>query len=286
MNDILNETLLLCPVCKEKLVKDISNKMYRCSNKHTYDIAKEGYVNLLISNQKRSKNPGDSKEMVLSRIDFLSRGYYKPLSDKINEIIVDGMSDKTSKKLNIVDLGCGEGYYLTNLKDYMNKKNIEANYYGLDVSKEAVKYASKLNKDCVWAVGNNFNIPLGDKTVDCIISVFSPIDIDECNRVLKDDGIFVRVLPRTNHLIQLRNIIYSEVHLNDKVYKANAEENDYIEEANVTFDITLNKEELLSLLKMTPHYWKSTPENKEKLEDYESLGITIDMRIGIFKKKI
>lgn len=70
MNDILNETMLLCPVCKEKLVKDISNKMYRCSNKHTYDIAKEGYVNLLISNQKRSKNPGDSKEMVLSRIDF------------------------------------------------------------------------------------------------------------------------------------------------------------------------------------------------------------------------
>ena len=89
MNNTFNETLLLCPVCKDKLIKDVSNKIYKCENNHTYDIAKEGYVNLLISNQKRSKNPGDSKEMVLSRVEFLSKGYYKILSDKINEMIVE-----------------------------------------------------------------------------------------------------------------------------------------------------------------------------------------------------
>ncbi|AWK49583.1 rRNA (guanine-N1)-methyltransferase [Clostridium beijerinckii] len=282
----MNNELLLCPVCKEKLIKDVSNKTYRCENNHSYDIAKEGYVNLLISNQKNSKNPGDSKEMVLSRVEFLSMDYYKPISDKINEMIVECLGADNNKNFNIMDLGCGEGYYLTNLKNYMDNKNIKANYYGIDVSKEAVKYASKTNKECVWAVGNNFHIPSNDKTVDCILSVFSPIDINECNRVLKDDGVFVRVLPRTNHLIQLRNIIYSEVHLNEKVYKASDEENEYIKESNVTFDINLNKEEILSLLKMTPHYWKSTAENKEKLESYESLVITIDMRIGVFQKKI
>ncbi|HEX9025215.1 MAG TPA: methyltransferase domain-containing protein [Clostridium sp.] len=282
----MNNELLLCPVCKEKLIKDASNKTYRCQNNHSYDIAKEGYVNLLISNQKNSKNPGDSKEMVLSRVEFLSMNYYKPISDKINEMIVECLGTDNNKNFNIMDLGCGEGYYLTNLKNYMDNKSIKANYYGIDVSKEAVKYASKTNKECVWAVGNNFHIPSNDKTVDCILSVFSPIDINECNRVLKDDGVFVRVLPRTNHLIQLRNIIYSEVHLNEKVYKASDEENEYIKESNVTFDINLNKEEILSLLKMTPHYWKSTAENKEKLESYESLVITIDMRIGVFQKKI
>jgi len=282
----MNNELLLCPVCKDKLIKDASNKMYRCQNNHSYDIAKEGYVNLLISNQKNSKNPGDSKEMVLSRVEFLSMDYYKPISDKINEMIVECLGTDNNKNFNIMDLGCGEGYYLTNLKNYMDNKNIKANYYGIDVSKEAVKYASKTNKECVWAVGNNFHIPAECKSVDCILSVFSPIDIDECNRVLKDDGVFVRVLPRTNHLIQLRNIIYSEVHLNEKVYKASDEENEYIKESNVTFDINLNKEEILSLLKMTPHYWKSTAENKEKLESYESLVITIDMRIGVFQKKI
>ncbi|BCZ45647.1 23S rRNA (guanine(745)-N(1))-methyltransferase [Clostridium gelidum] len=281
----MNNELLLCPVCKGNLIKDVSNKMYKCENNHTYDIAKEGYVNLLISNQKRSKNPGDSKEMVLARVEFLSKGYYGVLSDKINEMIVESLSKDNNDKFNIMDLGCGEGYYLTNLKNYMDERNIKANYYGMDVSKEAVKHASKTNKDCIWAVGNNFHIPAECKSIDCILSVFSPIDINECNRVLKDDGVFVRVLPRTNHLIQLRNIIYSEVHLNEKVYKADDEENEYVKESNVTFDIELNKEEILSLLKMTPHYWKSTAENKEKLDSYESLVITIDMRIGVFQKK-
>ncbi|RII33645.1 methyltransferase domain-containing protein [Clostridium chromiireducens] len=285
MDNIFSDQILLCPVCKDKLIKDASNKMYRCNNKHTYDIAKEGYVNLLISNQKRSKNPGDSKEMVLARIDFLNRGYYKAISDKISEMIAEFLRKNGNDKSNILDLGCGEGYYLTNLKNYLNEKNIKADYYGMDVSKDAVKYASKSDKECVWSVGNNFHIPAEDKSIDCILSVFSPIEINECNRVLKDDGVFVRVLPRTNHLIQLREIIYSDVNLNDKVYQASAEENDYVKEANVTYDIELNKEEILSLLKMTPHYWKSTPENKEKLESYESLVITIDMRIGAFQKK-
>jgi 23S rRNA (guanine745-N1)-methyltransferase len=285
MNNIYNNTLLLCPVCKEKLIREDSKKIYRCNNNHTYDIAKEGYVNLLISNQKRSKNPGDSKEMVLSRVEFLNRGYYKPISDKINEIIDENLKKSDSNKLTIMDLGCGEGYYLNSLKTYMDEKNIEADFYGMDVSKEAVRYASKINKECVWSVGNNFNIPADDKSIDCLLSVFSPIDINECNRVLKDNGIFVRVLPRTDHLIQLRNIIYSEVHLNNKIYKADENENEYVKEANVTFDIKLNKEEILSLLKMTPHYWKSTQENKEKLESYDSLVVTIDMRIGVFKRK-
>ncbi|MFW2487986.1 putative RNA methyltransferase [Clostridium chromiireducens] len=285
MDNIFSDQILLCPVCKDKLIKDDSNKMYKCGNRHTYDIAKEGYVNLLISNQKRSKNPGDSKEMVLARIDFLNRGYYKAISDKISEMIAEFLSKNGNDKSNILDLGCGEGYYLTNLKNYLNEKNIKADYYGMDVSKDAVKYASKSDKECVWAVGNNFHIPAEDKSIDCILSVFSPIEINECNRVLKDDGVFVRVLPRTNHLIQLREIIYSDVNLNDKVYQASAEENDYVKEANATYDIELNKEEILSLLKMTPHYWKSTPENKEKLESYESLVITIDMRIGAFQKK-
>ena len=95
----------------------------------------------------------------------------------------------------------------------------------------------------------------------------------------------MRVLPRTNHLIELRNIIYSVVKLNDKVYKPDSEKDEYINEVNVTYNLELNNEEVTSLLKMTPHYWKSTPENKEKLEAYKELNITVDMRIGVFKKK-
>lgn len=284
MKDIHNEILLTCPICGKHLFENIENKVYKCENNHSYDIAKQGYVNLLISNMKRSKNPGDSKEMVLARVDFLRRGFYKMVSDNINDVICDYFKDN-SEKINVLDVGCGEGYYLTNLKESMKENEIEADFYGMDVSKEAVKYASRSEKECLFVVGNNYHIPAEDNSVDCILSVFSPIDIDEINRVLKKDGIFVRVLPRTNHLIELRNIIYSVVKLNDKVYKPDSEKDEYINEVNVTYNLELNNEEVTSLLKMTPHYWKSTPENKEKLEAYKELNITVDMRIGVFKKK-
>lgn len=284
MKDIDNKILLTCPICGEHLSKHIEEKVFKCENNHSYDIAKQGYVNLLISNMKKSKNPGDSKEMVLARVDFLRRGFYKKISDKINEVIC-GYFNEAQKKIKILDVGCGEGYYLTNLKESLKVNNIEAECYGMDVSKEAVKYASRSEKECLFAVGNNYHIPAQDNSVDCILSVFSPIDIDEINRVLNKDGIFVRVLPRTNHLIEMRNIIYSVVNLNDKVYKPDNEKDDYIKEVNVTYDLHLNNEEFTSLLKMTPHYWKSTPEGKEKLEEYDNLRITVDMRIGVFKKK-
>lgn len=284
MKNIDNKILLTCPICGENLQKESESKVYKCEQNHSYDIAKQGYVNLLISNMKRSKNPGDSKDMVLARVDFLRRGFYKKISDKINEVICEYFKD-SKEKIDILDVGCGEGYYLTNLKEAIKINNIEADFYGMDVSKEAVKYASRSEKECLFVVGNNYHISAKDNSVDCILSVFSPIDIDEINRVLKKDGIFVRVLPRTNHLIELRNIIYSVVNLNEKVYKPDSEKDDYIKEVNVTYDLDLNNEEFTSLLKMTPHYWKSTPENKEKLEEYKDLSITVDMRIGVFRKK-
>lgn len=285
MNSITHDIKLICPICKENLIRYDKNRVYRCSQSHSYDIAKQGYVNLIISNQKRSKNPGDSREMVMARVDFLNKGFYKVISDKINEVIYESLK-VLEKETNILDIGCGEAYYLVNLKKYMDSKKINANYYGIDVSKEAVKYAAKVDKDCIFAVGNSYNIPICDNSIECVLSVFSPIDINEINRVLKKNGIFVRVLPRANHLIELRNIIYSEVNLNENVYLADENKYVYLREDNVTFNMNINKEEIQSLLKMTPHYWKSSPENKSKLESFENLDITVDMRIGVFKKKL
>lgn len=287
MKEQFSESLLLCPVCKSRLIKDAPNRMYRCDNKHTYDIAKEGYVNLLMSNQKKSKNPGDSKEMVLARADFLNRGFYGPLSEKINELIAECLPKDRAYPISIMDIGCGEGYYLTNLRESNDKKNIKAKYYGIDVSKEAIKYAGKTDSECTWMVGNNFHIPVGDESVECMFSVFSPIEMEECKRVLKDNGFFIRVLPRPNHLIQLRNIIYSEVSFKEsEVYQMETDDIDYIKECNVTFDMMLEKEEILSLLKMTPHYWRTSAEKRQALDLYESLSVTVDMRIGIFQKSI
>ncbi len=277
------ELILACPVCGETLNLNSDFKTYKCIKNHSYDIAKQGYVNLIISNMKRTKNPGDSKEMVDARIDFLNRNFYKPVYEKINSVIYDYIKDSKSE-ISILDVGCGEGYYLSKLKRFIDTKRDDVSYYGVDISKDAVKCASRDEKECLFAAANNYHLPVKDNSVDCALSVFSPIDINEITRILKKNGIFVRVLPRTNHLIELRKIIYSKVNLKDKKYIADENLCKYIREENVTYKIDLNKEEIESLLKMTPHYWKSTEENKNLLKEYNKLSITVDMRIGVFQK--
>lgn len=288
MNSDLHKTLLLCPVCKGEMVKVPAARNFKCEHGHTYDIAKEGYVNLLLSNQKKSKNPGDSKDMVAARKDFLSKGYYHPVSNKINETI-ERFIPKDKSAWSILDLGCGEGYYSQHLKKQLNKNDITIDYYGLDISKEAVRQASKVNKDGIWIVGNNYSIPIPNQSLDCIFSVFSPYNLEECSRVLKKDGILLIVSPRPNHLIEMKSIIYSEV--TEKEYKIQIggreviKSIEMVEENNVTFQIELPQEDMQSLLKMTPHFWKTTTENKQKLNLYQSLIVTIDMSLKVLKKK-
>lgn len=274
---------LCCPICKKELIKDISYKLYICDNNHTFDKSKEGYVNLLMCNQKRSKNPGDSKEMILSRKEFLAKGYYKELSNKLSQVVLNNMKKEIRNSWNIMDLGCGEGYYLKNLINYFQENGVEANFYGMDISKDAIKYACKSNKGSTLIVGNNFSIPMVDNSLDYIISVFSPIDLEECKRVLKENGFLIRVLPGPNHLIQIRNIIYPKVILKeDDSYKLGDNEIT-MEETKVTYNMNLNKEDVLSLVKMTPHYWKTSSENKDKLNNYDFLDVTIEFKIGVFK---
>ncbi len=277
------DLVLACPVCKENLKKYKELKVYKCCNNHSYDIARQGYVNLIISNMKRTNNPGDSREMVEARIDFLNRNFYKPVYDRINSIIYKYIRDM-EEHINILDIGCGEGYYLSKLRAFISSKKNKVSYYGMDISKNAVKCAARDEKQCIFAAANNYHLPVKDNSADCILSVFSPIDINEIIRVLKTKGIFIRVLPRINHLIEIREIIYSKVNLKDKKYIADETLCECVEEEAVTFKMDLNKEEIESLLKMTPHYWKSTEENKKQLKQYDNMSVTVDMQIGVFKK--
>lgn len=285
MTSSSNSTLLLCPVCQGNLIKYTSEKVYKCSENHSHDIAKEGYVNLLMCNKKKSKDPGDSKEMVVARKEFLEAGNYKELSDNISKIVLNCLEGLNLDRFNILDLGCGEGYYLNNLINFLKEKELKANYYGMDISRNAVRYAGKLNKQATWLVGNNFSIPLEDNSIDCIFSVFSPIDIEECNRVLRDNGVLVKVFPNANHLIQFKKIIYSEI--TDKSYeqyKVDTADMKFIQEQDVKFDVELNKKDIENLLEMTPHFWRVKEERKAQLYTYDSIVTTIDVCIGVFKK--
>ena len=103
-----------CPNCDQALIlqEDAQPQTYRCNNQHSFDLAREGYLNLLLAQHKRSRNPGDSDDMIRSRQRFLNAGYYQPLSDAIVTAVAKA---NTGAEQTVLDLGCGEGYYMQQL---------------------------------------------------------------------------------------------------------------------------------------------------------------------------
>lgn len=259
---------LICPVCKQIL--NVKSNSYICSNNHTYDRAKQGYVNLL--QKQGGKTFGDSKEMIQARKYIQNRGLYNIVSDTIIEVI------KKLKKNTILDIGCGIGFYTNKVQQQY--KNI---VYGIDISKDAIKEASKQSKDIQYIVGSNSELPILDQSIDLILNVFSPIYIEEALRVLKKDGHIVVVSPNKDHLIEMKEIIY------DSIIDKKEERNDLLHsklelssERNITYKLQLNKEEIHSIFMMTPHYWTSSMDGKKRLSEVGLLDVTIAMNVKVY----
>lgn len=259
-----------CPICNSELVK-IDN-VFRCINRHNYDISKEGYVNLL--KKQGGKEFGDSKEMVISRRNFFSKDYYKPLKEELVTLI------KKYKPATMIDLGCGEGYYTNYIKN-----NIDLDIVGIDISKEAVKLASKNNKEVSYVVASVQDIPLFNSSIDLVLNNFTPLDLNEIHRILKKDGILITTKVGKNHLIELKERIYDEVYLNDnEVIKDN--NLDLLESKILKFVINLdNNEDIVNLFSMTPYVNHTSLKAKEKLHKLKSLKVTAEFNVDIYKKK-
>jgi 23S rRNA (guanine745-N1)-methyltransferase len=271
-----------CPSCSEPLIKE--SKTYRCPNKHTYDEAKEGYVNLLLAQHKKSKNPGDNDEMIKSRQAFLNKGYYASLSSKIVEIIA---STKDGFNQNILDVGCGEGYYMNEIRKASTKENSTLALCGIDISKTAVKLAGKRKMEALISVSSAYDLPFFDNSFDTIISVFSPVSADEINRLFKNkESQIIMVGPAEEHLKGLTAHIYDEVLPHKGNYSVLDDEKEFILEQQIEIkeEISIKKEDILDLLRMTPYYWQTTIEIKKKILALDELKTTIHFYIRIYKK--
>lgn len=280
-----NGNLLICPICSSGLNAGETENTYRCMNRHAFDIARQGYVNLLPSNQKSSKAPGDSAEMVLARREFLLGGHYAALSDRINRLILEHFEKTSQVAPALLDIGCGEGYYLSRLVKMPEIQAYAPAVYGLDISREAVKTAAAAVKSAHWLVGNSHFVPLKSGAFECILSVFSPILSSEVARLLKAGGVFLRVLPGPDHLLEMRQVIYPKVIQGpEKALVESMPELSFLKEEPVRYPITLNKTELNTLVRMTPHFWKTTKADKAKLDALDQLTVTIDMRILTYVK--
>lgn len=277
--------ILKCPVCNLSLEK--KEKQWVCLNNHSYDIASKGYINLLLANQKKTKDPGDSKEMMEGRKDFLNRGYYHTFSDRLNEIIISNIS---RENINILDAGCGEGYFLSRLKEAIciNKSNSiiskQVNFFGVDISKSAVTYAVRRDKRINFIVSSNFNLPIMANTMDVIIRNFAPSDTCELKRVLKDNGKLIVVTPGIEHLYGLKEILYVNARKHEEK-ETTFEGFKLTQRAEVKYNIHLeDRESVKNLIRMTPYYWTFDNAMREKASDTSKLSTALHFKISVYEK--
>jgi 23S rRNA (guanine745-N1)-methyltransferase len=273
-------SIIICPHCKSPLI-DSKEKTYICENNHCFDLAKQGYLNLLPVNQKKSKDPGDNQMMIAARRNFLELGLYDPLIESIKELISDQLSFETDKIIAF-DAGCGEGYYSEQALN--NLPGLEAEILGTDISKYAVKNAANKYKSNFYFVSSVYNLPIANTSTDLILSIFSPIMAEEFKRILSKQGYVITVSPAPNHLREIAELIYDTF----RPHTVNTEEKmtslfKHHSTKRTTFKIDLKSaESLLSLLKMTPYYWSTGIERLENITNKNELTVTCDFNIDVF----
>lgn len=265
--------LLMCPVCREPL--QLTDKIWRCVNHHSYDVGKQGYVNLHVVQHKHSKNPGDTLESVQARRAFLSAGFYQPLQQAVVTKI------RELKIKNLLDIGCGEGYYTNAMQAEVQR------CIGVDIAKNAVQVAAKLNKQVTWIVGTGATLPVLESSIDLCSSLFSPIPKQEILRVLKPHGYLMVVTPATEHLYAMREALFEEVnpHEAHKFVEQLSDTFDLIDQEMIDAALTLNQSDLKNLIAMTPYAYKAKSERRQLLEQNQKFNLKAQFQIYLFQKK-
>lgn len=264
----------ICPVCKREI--SLSERTYKCENNHCFDLSKDGYVNLLMSQQSSLKRHGDDKLMVKARRDFLGKGFY----NELRQALCDTLKETLPESASIIDVGCGEGYYTSEIA-----KHNDFEISGIDISKDALKFASKSLKNSSFAVASAFSLPFADETADCVLSVFAPSAYEEFSRVLKADGKLIKAIPLENHLWELKCALYHEPYKN-KPEKRNDELFSLVSQKEIKYKIKLTeKEDIENLFKMTPYYYKTSREDAGRLLSLDSLETTVHFGVEVYKKR-
>jgi 23S rRNA (guanine745-N1)-methyltransferase len=259
----MNPPLLTCPVCESPL--NLNGKEYRCAKGHAFDTAKEGYVNLLLSHQRRSAHPGDDDAMIQARRRFFDSGAYNPLAELVSKSAI------TNHQSAILDCGCGEGYFLGALS---------GTRFGVDISKEAIRCAAKRHKNVNWIVANGMRkLPFADCSMDVIMSILAPRNPQEFARILKPDGKLLLGVPGPNHLIELRSRLAANAgDFEEKADEAAAKCAPHFVEVNrdsLSYELMLNREQIFDLIQMTPIFWCSSPKEKADVQQLDQLTVTV-----------
>ena len=273
------ESLLRCPLCAQPL--DRQDTRYLCPRGHSFDRAAAGYVHLLPANKLHSKDPGDDKAMAAARNRFLSGGYYDPLRDALTRLALAYAPDRAQ----ILDAGCGEGYYSAALFQALLQAGKHPRMAGVDLSKHALRRAAKRQGSIEFAVASVYDLPVADQQIDLLVNCFSPLALEEFLRVLRPGGLYYYVVPGARHLWELKQVLYDTPYPNEEKgtpYPGLS----YQEIQAVDGTIHLpDSQTIMDLFQMTPYFWKTPRQGAFRLAGLTQLDTTISFRIHVFRKQ-
>ncbi|HRL20803.1 MAG TPA: methyltransferase domain-containing protein [Alcaligenes sp.] len=270
---------LCCPL--DGLPLTAQARSWRCPSGHTFDTASQGYINLLPVQNKRSRDPGDSKEMVAARRRYLESGVYAPIATGVARLLMDGLEGQAPYAC--LDAGCGEGYYLRCLQAQDTKGELAL--IGLDISKWAVMAGARSSPAMRWLVGSNAHLPVPDASLDALICMFGFPVHEEFRRALKPGGLLIQAEAGPEHLLQLRRIIYPTLK-DDKPADATGPQGFSLEAAErLSFDIALDSQaQIADLLLMTPHLFRASAQGLEQARALARLELTVDVKLAAYRR--
>lgn len=265
-------TAFACPICQENLT--LVESSLKCSNRHSFDLAKFGYVNLA-PQIKQSANY--DKENFQNRQQILEAGFYQAILEGVSDLLATKPSAKT-----VLDIGCGEGFYSRKLQESHSDKT----FYAFDISKDSIQIAAKSEANWAvnWFVGDLARLPIKDASMDILLDIFSPANYGEFRRALSKDGILIKVIPTENHLKEIRQTVQDQ--LTKKDY-SNQDIKDHFQEhfsiqasqiASLTKSITVEQRQ--ALLSMTPLLFHV---DQSKIDWSQLTKITIEAEILVGK---
>jgi len=260
--------LLICPVCGEPL--SMHERSMGCIHGHRFDVAREGYVNLLRSS-KSGDHIGDDKQSARCRRDFLNKGYYSTLKNYLQELFVN-------RRGSVLDICCGEGYYTAALAE---NENLQV--YGFDISREMVRLAAKRGGASCF-VANLASILVVPESFDFAVHLFAPFQEQAFSRTLKRGGRLYTVIPGSHHLFGLKEALYDNPYLNDERLPE-TENLKLISKTKIAADIRLScQEDIEAVFRMTPYFFRTGQKDKEKLLGLNALETKIEFVIGEYEK--
>ncbi len=278
-------TVFSCPVCGEPLPR--ADRSYRCINGHPFDIAREGYVNLLLPQHRRSKDPGYSKEMIAGRRDFFDAGHYERLADGVTELVSSYLPSGKNERV-VLDAGCGEGYYLRRLRVLLGRNNTEENTLlcGLDISKHGVRVAARRDPQGVYAVASTHRMPVLARTADLLLTHFSPVSAEDFRRVVKPGGVVLVGGPGAGHLFKFKELLYETPERHEPAGTLVGEAGfELIGTHFIRYLLSLRGPgQVANLLLMTPFFWSVGQDTRDRLAELDSLDTEVDVVMHAYRR--